>query len=167
MLLLICHRWISSSTVKVLFILRWTVPLRKVSRTLDLTFIASFCSLCFASYSYIITYYNNMKLVYISESLSLICAWTKCVFFMASVLRLTVVLCKEISLLSKKFTSCLTAAGVRVMTPTVAHFVHWCQVHTELVFLSHNLTLLVDLFALLFDMSRDRKALSSPFTQHH
>lgn len=31
---------------------------------------------------------------------------------MLSVLRLTVVLCKEISLLSKKFTSCLTAAGV-------------------------------------------------------
>lgn len=32
----------------------------------------------------------------------------------SSVFRLTVVLCKEISLLSKKFTSCLTAAGVGV-----------------------------------------------------
>lgn len=34
-----------------------------------------------------------------------------------SVFRLTVVLCKEISLLSKKFTSCLTTAGVSKLMP--------------------------------------------------
>lgn len=42
---------------------------------------------------------------------------------MVYVLRLTVVLCKEISLLSKKFTSCLTTAGVSVMIPTYSRSV--------------------------------------------